>query len=103
MQPTEPPPHASTPIRLQPQGVVPLELWDLELPEGILWDHMQGDALPAALVRTIEHLRRGTARTRSRTPISSLAREPQALWLAGGRASSIDVEHLSTALALPVW
>jgi hypothetical protein len=99
----EPPSQVPAPTRHRPQGVVPVELWDLELSEGILWDHMQGGALPAALVEAIERLRRGTARTRSHTPITALAGEPEALWLAGGRASAIDAERMSAALGLPVW
>lgn len=97
------PPPPSPPIRLRPPGVVPVELWDLELSRGILWDPTQHDALPGALVEAVERLRRGTARTRSRTPIPALARELQALWLAGGRASTIDPESLGAALGLPVW
>lgn len=95
--------HAPSPIRLRPPGVVPVELWDLELSRGILWDHMDGDGLSAALVEAVEHLRRGTARTRSRTPIPALAREPGALWLAGGRASTIDPATLATTVGLPVF
>ncbi len=90
------------PRRLRPPGVVPLELWDLELGAGILWDHMEGAALPTALVEAIEKLRRGTARTRSRIPIPACARELRAVWLAGGRAHAIDATAMSTALGLPV-
>ena len=94
---------APPPVRQRPPGVVPLELWDLELDAGILWDHVDGDALPGALVEAVARLRRGTARTRSRSPIPALAREIGAVWLAGGRAGSIDPEATSTALGLPVW
>lgn len=89
--------------RARPAGVVPLELWDLELCRGILWDHMDDHALPEALVEAVERLREGTARTRSRTPIPARARELQAVWLAGGRARTIDAAALTTALGLPVW
>ena len=91
------------PIRLRPPGVAPVELWDLELSRGILWDHMDGDALSVALVEAVERLRKGTARTRSRMPIPALARELRALWLAGGRASTIDAATLGAALGLPVF
>jgi len=94
---------AALPIRPRPPGVVPLELWDLELFEGILWDHMEADALPAALVEAVARLRQGTAHTRSRTAIPALARELRAVWLAGGRARAIDHDALATALGLPVW
>jgi hypothetical protein len=91
------------PARPRPPGVVPLELWDLELREGILWDHMQAHALPAALVEAVGRLRDGTAHTRARTPIPSLVRDLGGLWLAGGGARSIDAEALHHALGLPVW
>lgn len=97
----EPPPPP--PIRLRPRGVVPVELWDVELSRGILWDHMERHALPGALVEAVERLRSGTARTRSRSPIPALTRELGALWLAGGRASTIDPVTLGAALGLPVW
>jgi hypothetical protein len=83
--------------------VVPVELWDLELDAGILWDHMEPHALPGALVEAVRRLRDGTARTRSRTPIPALARTLEAVWLCGGRARDLDPAALSTALALPVW
>jgi hypothetical protein len=91
------------PTRMRPPGVVPVELWDLELHVGILWDHMEGEALPGALVEAIDRLRKGNARTRSRTPISVRARELQAVWLAGGRSRSVDAEALAAAVGLPVW
>jgi hypothetical protein len=91
------------PTRLRPPGVVPLEPWDLELRAGILWDHMEHDTLPAALVEAIEQLRQGTARTRSRTPIPARVRDVRAVWLAGGRARSLDARGLTTALDLPVY
>jgi hypothetical protein len=95
--------HAARPIRARPEGVVPLELWDLELHAGILWDHMEPSALPGALVEAVERLRRGTARTRSNTPICEQVRDLRILWLTGGRATSIDPAALHHALGLPVW
>lgn len=89
--------------RTRPAGVVPLELWDLELARGILWDHMDEPTLPGALVEAVERVRHGTAHTRSRAPIPARARALQAVWLAGGRAGSIDAAALTTALGLPVW
>ncbi len=89
--------------RLAPAGVVPLELWDLELARGILWDHMDGPALPHALAEAVARLRQGTARTRSGATIPPLARALGGVWLAGGRASAIDASALARTLALPVW
>jgi hypothetical protein len=95
--------HAAHPIRARPEGVVPLALWDLELDSGILWDRMDSEALPGALVEAVERLRRGTARTRSRTPICEQLRNLRILWLTGGRTASIDPAALRHALGLPVW
>ena len=83
--------------------MVPIELWDLELDDGILWDHMDGDALPGALVEAVTRLRRGTARTRSGTRIPPLAREVEALWLAGGRNCANCAIQLNNVLSLPAW
>lgn len=94
---------SAPPIRSAPPGVLPLELWDLELSSGILWDHMEPHALPHALREAIDRLRRGTARTRSRWPIPELVRSIDAVWLAGGRAASLDPAPLSAAVELPVW
>lgn len=91
------------PVRVTPAGVIALELWDLELSAGILWDHMHGDALPGALVDAVRRLREGTARTRSRTPIPALTRTLEAVWIAGGRAPAVDPSALARALELPVW
>ncbi|MCX4245032.1 hypothetical protein [Paraliomyxa miuraensis] len=103
-----PRPHLPVIRRVVPPGVIPVELWDLELGHGelghgILWDHMGTEALPAALVQAIEHLRRGTAITRSRVPIPPRCRELTAVWLAGGHAVALDPSPLSAALGLPVW
>lgn len=94
---------APPPLRPRPPGVVPVELWDLELCAGILWDRMDAAALPGALVEAVQRLRQGTARTRSRTPIPALARALAAVWLCGGRAHALDPAALHTALGLPVW
>lgn len=91
------------PARTRPPGVVPIELWDLELGVGILWDRMEGGALPHALAEAVERLRDGTARTRSRTAIPALARTLGAVWLAGGRACSICARSLGAAAGVPVW
>lgn len=96
------PKQSNAPRRLVPPGVIPIELWDLELSSGILWDHMEADALPSALVEAVRRLRSGTALTRSRSPIPTLARELTSVWLAGGRAATFDPLPLATALGVPV-
>lgn len=68
--------------RFRPQGIVPLEIWDLELGDGLLYE--KPDRLPQAL----DLLRRGEARTRwSRSPLWA-ARDFDSLFLGGGRRAT---------------
>lgn len=89
-------------VRIRPPRVVPVELWDLELGRGILWDHMD-DGLEGALHQGVRRLVAGQARTRSGTPIPAEVRRVAALWLAGGRATTIDTARLAAGLDRPVW
>jgi hypothetical protein len=72
--------------RFRPQGIIPLELWDLELGDGLLYE--QPERLPEAL----EALREGRATTRwSRTPLWA-ARDFDGLFVGGGRPFTPAVE-----------
>lgn len=79
--------------------MIPVELWDLELGSGILWEHMHD----AGLAEAIDRLASGHARTRSNTPLPAEVRDLEALWLAGGRAMEIDRASLAQAIGRPVF
>ncbi len=83
--------------------MIPVELWDLELRDGILWDAMQDSGLTDALAEAVEHLAEGSARTRSSTPLPEESRHFEALWLAGGRSGRVARPRLAAAIDRPVW
>ena len=65
--------------RHRPPGIVPLEIWDLEIGGGLLYER------PEQLPEALELLRRGEARARwSRSPLWA-ARDFDSLFLGGGR------------------
>ncbi|MCH9686370.1 MAG: hypothetical protein K0V04_33365 [Deltaproteobacteria bacterium] len=90
-------------MRARPAGVVPIELWDLQMAHGILWDHINAETLPQALGEALDALRAGTATTRSGTVLPPSLRDFEAVWLAGGRAVTIDPETLGRTARCPVW
>lgn len=79
--------------RVRPPGILPLELWDLELPEGLLYE------TPERLFEGLELLRRGGARTRfSRSPLG-MARGFDALFLGGGRRVAVPPTSYPVAVS----
>ena len=59
-------------IRLHPQGILPLELWDLLMPDGsILWHHMQSPRFGEMLHEVISQVWQGTAATHSEGQVSA--------------------------------
>lgn len=88
------------PRRLKPEGVEPVELWDLEVPGGILWEKQEDPSFPAILAAALERLRRGEARSRWSQGSLEPCRDFARVVLAGGRAldlpaTSFPVEVLA--------
>lgn len=73
--------------RVCPPGIQPLELWDLCVGQGILWDHMQSKNLGALLNAGLIQLKHSSARTRSEGQILTPAFNH--LYLAGGGAQRV--------------
>jgi hypothetical protein len=74
-------------IRLRPHGILPLELWDLLLPDGsILWHHMQSPDFGEKLHAVISQVWHGTATTKSEGKVSDAIRGFRTLHLTGGGA-----------------
>lgn len=72
-------------IRVRPQGILPLELWDLLTADGsILWDHMSSPRFGEVLCEVITQVWQGTAATRFEGRVSQEVRGFQTLHLAGG-------------------
>jgi len=77
-------------IRLQPPGILPLELWDLLMPDGsILWHHMQSPRFGEVLREVISQVWHGTAATRSEGQVSADVSGFHTLHLTGGGAPAV--------------
>lgn len=77
------------PCRLKPDGVEPVELWDLEVPGGILWEKQDDPDFPAILAAALGALQRGEARCRWSEGSLEACRSFERVVLAGGRATSL--------------
>ncbi|MES2597566.1 MAG: hypothetical protein V4662_19620 [Verrucomicrobiota bacterium] len=76
--------------RLRPSGILPLELWDLLMPDGsILWHHMQSPDFGERLHTVISQVWHGEAATQSEGKVSESIRGFHTLHLTGGGAPSV--------------
>lgn len=76
--------------RVRPPGILPLELWDLLLPDGsILWDYMQSPQFGDLLHAVISQTWHGTAMTQSEGKVSETIRHFHTLYLTGGGAPAV--------------
>lgn len=76
--------------RICPEGILPLELWDLRVADGILWDHMRSADFGRVLREGLVRLRQGTAATRSEGLLPALRFD--AVLLSGGGATAVVQE-----------
>ncbi|MBB5036569.1 ROK family protein [Prosthecobacter dejongeii] len=76
-------------IRVRPSGIFPLELWDLCLGTGILWDHMSQADFGGVLKHSLTQVWEGQGATRSEGLVPECVRGFQGLYLAGGGAESV--------------
>jgi hypothetical protein len=77
-------------IRLRPHGILPLELWDLLMPDGsILWHHMQSPDFGEKLHHVISQVWHGNATTESEGKVSETIRHFHTLHLTGGGAPAV--------------
>lgn len=75
-------------MRVRPSGIMPLELWDLCVGTGILWDHMYQADFGQVLKQGLTQVWEGRGETRSEGPVPDEVRSFQGLYLAGGAAAS---------------
>lgn len=76
--------------RLHPPGILPLELWDLLMPDGsILWHHMQSPRFGEMLREVISQVWHGTAATHSEGQVSATISGFHTLHLTGGGAHAV--------------
>lgn len=74
-------------IRVRPEHIQPLELWDLLLPDGsILWDHTRAPDFGSLLCGAITGLWNGSAVSRSDGPVSLAPWSFDVVHLTGGGA-----------------
>ncbi len=76
-------------IRVKPENILPLELWDLRVDDGILWDHMSSPEFGRVLRGALMKVWAGTAVTRSEGPVPEQAKQFGSLYLAGGGAAAV--------------
>lgn len=77
-------------IRVRHPGILPLELWDLLLPDGsILWHHMQSPHLGEMLREVISQVWHGTAVTHSEGQVNPKVSGFHTLHLTGGGAPAL--------------
>lgn len=80
-------------MRVRPSGILPLELWDLCVGTGILWDHMSQADFGHVLKHSLVQLWEGRGETRSEGLAPKELRSFQGLYLAGGGAHDV-LAHL---------
>lgn len=71
-------------LRLRPTGVIPLEIWDLEVRGVTLFAARQEPDFAARLIEGVESIRRGDARTQSGFTLPDPCRHIDALFAGGG-------------------
>ena len=74
--------------RLRPDGIFPLELWDLEVGDGILWDYMNSPRFGCILKSALIEVWNGTAKTRSEGVIPDIAKHFAGVYLSGGGSAA---------------
>ena len=75
--------------RIRPEGIVPLELWDLRVGDGILWDWAARDDFGGVLRRALGMLHAGGGATRSEGPVPPCVRGFSGVYLTGGGAARL--------------
>lgn len=76
-------------IRVRPSGILPLELWDLRVGTGILWDHMSQANFGQVLKHSLMQVWEGQGVTRSEGLVPEYVRHFQGLYLAGGGSENV--------------
>ena len=76
-------------IRVRPDRILPLELWDLRVDDGILWDHMSSPKFGRVLRGALTEVWEGLGTTRSEGPVPERAKQFNSLYLAGGGAMAV--------------
>lgn len=79
-------------IRVRPENILPLELWDLRVNDGILWDHMSSPDFGRVLGGALMKVWSGTAVTRSDGPVADRVKHFTRLYLTGGGAANVMEE-----------
>jgi hypothetical protein len=82
--------------------VTPLELWDLQIGERILWDIMLEPSFPAIFREIIEGLHRGEGETRSQGRVPAAIAGFDSVYVAGRRSGESAIRSNLAALGLPV-
>ncbi len=73
--------------RICPAGVIPLELWDTIIPEGILWEQMNSSDLAKNLLYVVRRLKSRTLVTRSGYVTPAQAQDFKQIVITGGGAT----------------
>ncbi len=75
--------------RIHPDNIRPLELWDLRVGPGILWDHMASADFGGVLRGCLAEVWQGTAETRSEGRVPAWAKGFASVYLTGGGAGQV--------------
>lgn len=88
--------------RLSLPGIVPLELWDIHTPYGILWDTMRRPDFAAILLNSIEEIIMGKACSRSDGPLPSIVKNIDCVVVTGGGASPLQDSANWSSASIPI-
>lgn len=72
--------------RWRPDGVTPLEIWDLAIRGRNLWEWQDSPEYPELLLEALMRLREGTIESESKGVINPVARDFDSVFLTGGRS-----------------
>ena len=89
--------------RYRPPRVIPLELWDLQVGDRILWDFMKHPDFAKVLVGTLANLHSGVGSTRSAGPVPSEIQGFDAVWIGGGAAQCDRFRSAMKLAHVPVY
>ncbi|MDF1739212.1 MAG: hypothetical protein P1U86_08640, partial [Verrucomicrobiales bacterium] len=87
--------------RWKPDGVTPLEIWDLAIAGKNLWEWQDSLDYPELLLEALKRLREGSIESESKGAINPVARDFDSVFITGGRSQIPAIRAAIQKLDIP--